>query len=186
MSADLKIDVSPDLKSIRDRLADLDSGGQTKLVAALNKELRDNIGKKVTQEEKSAIMRTQIKGRKDSGDLRHKRGTRKSTGLRRRISESFEYKNRLSNPKQASIVIRASTSKLIRNGLSPNTARRANNGALRHPLFGDRENWYDTVFIPRGYWDKTRRDLTPYVNRQIELVATKFESVILDAMRGKH
>ena len=186
MSVGLEITVSPDLKSIRNRLAKLDEGSQTKLVAALNKELRDNIGKKVTQAEKSAVMRTQIKGRKESGDLRHKRGTRKSTGLRRRISESFEYKNRITSKQQAGIVIRASGTKLARNGLSPNTARRANNGALRHPLFGDRDNWYDTVFVPRGYWDKARSDMTPYVNRQLDLVAQKFEGVILDAMRGKN
>ena len=188
MSADLKVEVFPDLKKVRDALAALDKqnkGSKTKLLAALNKELRDNVGKKVTQAEKDAIIRTQIKGRKDNGKLRHKRGTQVSTGLRERIAASFVYKNQLGQKKEAGIVIRASRNKLIASGLGPNTAKRANRGALRHPLFGDRQHWYDTAFVPSGFWEKTRRDMTPYVNRQIEEVTKKFEQVILNAMAGK-
>jgi len=188
VSADLKVEVFPDLKKVRDALAALDQqnkGSKTKLLAALNKELRDNVGKKVTQAEKDAILRTQIKGRKDNGKLRHKRGTQVSTGLRQRIADSFVYKNQLGQKKEAGIVIRASRNKLIANGLGPNTAKRANRGELRHPLFGDRERWYATEFVPKGFWDKTRQDMTPYVNRQIEEVTKKFEQVILNAMTGK-
>jgi len=191
VSADLKIQVDPDLKNVRNALAALDSdnkskGSKTKLLAALNKELRDNIGKRVVQAEKDSLMSTQIKGEKQSGQLRHKRGTQKSTGFRRRIAASFEYKNQLSNKKEAGIIIRASTGKLARSGLSPKTARQANTGSIRHPLFGDREHWYATKFVPSGFWEKTRRDMTPYVNRQIEEITKKFERVvILEAMKGK-
>lgn len=31
--------------------------------------------------------------------------------------------------------------------------KKINAGVLRHPLFGDREHWYDTP-VPEGFWDR--------------------------------
>lgn len=63
-------------------------------------------------------------------------------------------------------------------------ARAANQGVIRHPVFGDREQWVDQRVKP-GWFDEPMNDAAPSIRRDLlRAMEDTAEQVVRDAKRG--
>lgn len=72
-------------------------------------------------------------------------------------------------------------------GMGASNVRRANNqGVIRHPLFGDRDFWFNTpVSAATGWFDRTYLQSAPVVRPQLEqAMQNVVETIIREARRG--
>lgn len=68
-------------------------------------------------------------------------------------------------------------------GKNGSGARGANRGVVRHPVFGNRENWVDQK-VPSGWFDDTVKAEAPEIRRELErTVETVAEQIVRDAKR---
>ena len=182
MPVDVTLTVAPDVAMISKKLQQLDdaSGGRLKkdLAAAMRQ-----IGKQFVEAEKAAIRGTNIKGVKKGGSVRNKRSKPlpkgSGRGIREPIARSIMSRNRLTNSRTsvAGIEIRVSKSKMPP-GMDkiPSYAQR---GLIRHPLFGDRSQWYSQVISPAGWWSETGRAQLTQAREDLIKVCNEFSKNIV-------
>jgi hypothetical protein len=117
--------------------------GDKELVRALYRAIN-----RATKEARAAV-------RQAASDNLPRRG-----GLAKRVARSKIVTKRRLAGREASVSIVASSSYDIRG---------MNRGEVRHPLYGDREWWYDQP-IPKakGWWSDTLADQAPNVREQLE------------------
>lgn len=175
MPADVSITVAPDVAAIARKLKELDAAGGGRLKNELAAAMR-KIGKQFVEAEKASIRGTKVKGVKRNNVVRNKRGLPKGSGqgIREPIARAIVSRNRLTNTKKtvAGIEIRVSSSKMPQ-GMEkiPSYAQR---GLIRHPLFGDRSQWYSQVVTPAAWWSNTGREQLKLAREDLIKVCNDF------------
>ena len=177
----LSVNIIPDLVNVRDALKELDKGSQTKLTRTMSAELL-KIGTRIKQQEAESIMSTKIQGVKKSGQVRIKRGSReREAPLRAAIAAALDRRNRFTK-KEAGVEVRVRRTPL---GDRANLARKFNNGINRHPLFGDRKQWFVQVARPSKWWTRVIDDNKPQVTGEVQKIIVHYQHVVGEAMKGK-
>lgn len=174
MPAQLTFHLDKDLGKLARDLQEFDAANSTRLRRDLAAEMR-KIGDRVVMAEQAAIRGTKIRGVKKSGGLRVKRGKPlpkgSGTGIREPIADAIIRRNRLTG-KSVGVEIRVSKGKLP--AAMRNLPSLTNKGKIRHPLFGDFEQWYDQVVTPAHWWTRTRKEQESAVREDILRVGKEF------------
>jgi hypothetical protein len=177
----VSVQIIPDLLNVRDALARLEKPGPPVLMRSLSKELL-KIGKDVKTAEQQSIMGTAIVGVKKNNQARVKRGRADyQPALRADIAKAIQSRNRFTK-KEAGVEVR------VRNGPLGDRARlpkALNRGKNRHPLFGDRTQWFDQVARPAGWWNRVISDKRAGAMRDVQQVIYRYQQMVADAMNGK-
>ena len=178
MPAELTFHLDKDLGKLARDLEAFDQGNSTRLRKDLAAEMR-KIGDKVVLAEQAAIRGTTIKGVKKGGGLRNKRSKPlpkgSGTGIREPIADAIMRRNRLTG-KSVGVEIRVSKGKLPPS--KRNLPSLTNKGKIRHPLFGDFEQWYEQVVTPAHWWTRTRKEQEAAVREDILRVGKEFLSKV--------
>ena len=181
MPVDVTFTVSPDIAEVAAKLKALDSTNGGRLRKDLAAAMRV-IGRDFVKAEQAAIRGTKIKGVKKGGGLRHKRGDKplpkgSGHGIRNSIARAVKTRNRLTNTKTsvAGIEIRVSRSAMPpgMEGI-PSDAQR---GRIRHPLFGDRSQWYSQQVMPAAWWSKTGNEQLAKAQAELIQVVNNFDAL---------
>jgi hypothetical protein len=61
--------------------------------------------------------------------------------------------------------------------------RSLNRGRLRHPLYGDREHWYDQP-VQKGWWDQVLEDGAPMVRKEMVRVLDEVADQIVQKIKA--
>lgn len=185
MPAALSMTVTPDLKKVAADLKALDKAGGTRLRRDLAAAMR-KIGDEFVKAEQAAIRGTKVKGVKKGGGLRHRRGEKalpkgSGQGIREPIARSVMRRNRLTG-KEVGVEVRVSKSKMPA-GMA-NIPHAAQRGKIRHPLFGDTDQWYEQVVTPAAWWSKTGKEQLVKSRADLIRVGHEFEKAVKAAMNG--
>jgi len=177
----VSVQIIPDLLNVRDALRELDKGGQTKLSRSLSTEML-KIGNRVKTQEQQSIMSTAIVGVKTNNRKRIKRGRADyQPALRADIANALQRRNRFTK-NEAGVEVR------VRNGPLGDRARLPkyfNKGKNRHPLFGDRTQWFDQVARPAGWWNRVIIANRDQAKRDVQQLIYKYQQIVADALEGK-
>jgi len=195
MSVSVHVVTTPDIRALTESLKELSEGDGKVMKRAISKALM-KIGDDVLAAEQAAIRGATIKGIKANGGVRNLRagsrkrvnyGMQKAFGgrhaLRESIASSLERRSRLSGHVQG-IEVRSSTGKLDR--LIPGggkLAKMSNSGIIRHPVFGDRENWAEQRVMPSGWWSRTVTEMKGPIRERIQEVGYEFQKKIDQAAK---
>jgi hypothetical protein len=177
----VSVQIIPDLVKVRDALRALDNNQQTKLTRQLSTEML-RIGNRVKTQEQQSIMSTAIVGVKKDNRARIKRGRAEyQPALRADIANAMQRRNRFTK-KEAGVEVR------VRNGPLGDRARLPkyfNRGKNRHPLFGDRKQWFDQVARPAGWWNRVILANRDDAKRDVQQLIYKYQQIVAAALEGK-
>jgi len=185
VTAQLDVQITPDLRSITARIKAQADGGKLikrELAASLRK-----IGDRVVQAEQQAILGTTIRGVKGgqrTGDERIKRGGRRGQGqgVRRNIAAAIMRRNRLSGREQG-VEVRVSKGRMPA-GMGKIPFNANTQGQWRHPVFGDRNTWASQTVSPRMWWTRTAKEQTSKVNADMRAVLDEIARKLDAAIGG--